>query len=105
MNIDITDIGVPPGSHQTCRKISTLTGPLFRDGGFYIVENQNLVVCVLQQIYKLEDGEYLPVAEILDDVSRRFHRQLPRMRSRGEVVVWLAIKQESADIHPWGRSV
>ena len=73
MHIDITDIGVPPGSHQTCRKISTLTGPLFRDGGFYIVENQNLMVCVLQQIYKLEDGEYLPVAEILEDVSRRFH--------------------------------
>ena len=30
-------------------------------------------MCVLQQIYKLEDGEYLPVAEILDNVSRQFH--------------------------------
>ena len=37
---------------------------------FYIVENENLVVCVLQQIYKLEDGEYFPVAEILDDVFK-----------------------------------
>ena len=30
------DVGIPPGLLITCRKITTVSGPLFRDSGFYI---------------------------------------------------------------------
>ena len=38
-----------------------------------MLDHQNFHLCALHQIYKMEDGDYLPVAEILDDVSRQFH--------------------------------
>ena len=90
LQVMITNIGIPDDLLMTCRKITTTTGPLYRDGGFYIEKDHDLVLCILNQvlcaqlaeihffficnlqIYKSPDGSYLAVAEVLLDVSRNF---------------------------------
>ena len=66
------NLGIPNTKLVTCRKISTVSGPLFRDGGFYFKKDGVLLLCLLSQIYKSEDGYCMVVAEILMDVSRNF---------------------------------
>ena len=64
------NLGVPNVKMITCRKIQTSSGPLFRDGGFLMMWNDELHLFFLHQIYKDKDNFCLAVVEFLEDVSR-----------------------------------
>ena len=65
-------LGIPDESMRTCSKIETSNGPLFRQRGFYILDQNSLKLGILLQVYKSKYGvSYAVIEELLDVTAEK----------------------------------
>ena len=63
-------LGVPDEEMKTCSKIETKNGPLYRDGGLYVLdENNTLKMGIVVEVYKSKYNANYAVIEKLEDVT------------------------------------
>ena len=62
-------LGIPDEMMKSCKKIHTTNGPLFRLGGLYIIEDDNVKMGILHQVYKSDTNVVYAVIERLQDVT------------------------------------
>ena len=78
-------IGVPDIQMETCDRIMTKNGPVYRGGGLYILEDDVLQLGILIEVYKAPVGPCYAVIQKLEDVS--FEKDDPFLNEAG-IKVW-----------------